>query len=169
MTIDSAYVSALAALAGSLVGGLTSVTGSWISQYVQLRARQQMEHFKRREELYKQFIEEASRLYTDAFEHNEAQVSNLIGLYALISMMRVVSSPAIVAHAAKVVRVIVDTYLAPNRTFRDVKEFLDDDQMDPLRDFSRACREELLTGAGAAPTERLSLHPEQARRVRRVG
>jgi len=170
MTIDSAYVSALAALAGSLVGGLTSVTGSWISQYVQLRARQQMEHFKRREELYKQFIEEASRLYTDAFEHNEAQVSNLIGLYSLISMMRVVSSPAIVADAEKVVRVIVDTYLAPNRTFRDVKEFLDDDQMDPLREFSRACREELATDVGTARPLRLAIEPERSpSRVRRVG
>lgn len=160
MTMDSAYLSALAALSGSLVGGLTSVTGSWISQYVQLRARQQMEDFKRREDLYKQFIEEASRLYTDAFEHNEAQVSNLFGLYSLISMMRVVSSPAIVADAEKVVRVIVDTYLAPNRTFRDVKAFLDDDQMDPLREFSRACREELLTDAGTSPAERLALEPD---------
>jgi hypothetical protein len=170
MTIDSAYVSALAALAGSLVGGLTSVTGAWISQYVQLRARQQMEDLKRREDLYKQFIEEASRLYTDAFEHNEAQVSNLIGLYALISMMRVVSSPAIVAHAAKVVRVIVDTYLAPNRTFRDVKEFLDDDQMDPLREFSRACRAELLTDAETPRPRRLAIGVERTPpRVRRLG
>jgi hypothetical protein len=170
MTMDSAYLSAFAALAGSLVGGLTSVTGSWISQWVQLRARQRMDDFKRRQDLYKQFIEEASRLYTDAFEHNEAQVSNLIGLYSLISMMRVVSSPAIVADAEQVVRVIVDTYLAPNRTFRDVKEFLDDDQMDPLRDFSRACREELLTDAGTARTQRLALEPEQEPpRVRRVG
>ena len=162
MSMDPAYISALAALAGSLVGGLTSVTGSWISQYVQLRARQQMEDLKRREDLYKEFIEEASRLYTDAFEHNEAQVSNLIGLYSLISMMRVVSSPGIVANAEKVVHAIVDTYLAPNRTFRDVKGFLENDDVDPLLDFSRACREELRTNAGAAPSQRLALEPEQA-------
>jgi hypothetical protein len=168
--MDSAYLSALAALAGSLVGGLTSVTGSWISQYVQLRARQHMEDFKRREDLYKQFIAEASRLYTDAFEHNEAQVSNLIGLYSLISMMRVVSSPGIVGKAEKVVRVIVDTYMAPNRTFRDVKEFLDDDHMDPLREFSHACREELRTDEGAAPSQRLAPEPEQEPpRIRRAG
>jgi hypothetical protein len=168
--MDNAYISALAALAGSLVGGLTSVTGSWISQYVQLRARQEMDDLNRREALYRQFIDEASRLYTDAFEHNEAQVSNLIGLYSLISMMRVVSTPGIVAKAQTVVRVIVDTYMAPNRTFRDVKQFLDDDHMDPLRDFSHACREELRTSARAAPSQRLALEPEQEPpRVRRVG
>jgi hypothetical protein len=168
--MDPAYVSALAALAGSLVGGLTSVTGSWISQYVQLKARQQMDDLKRREDLYKQFIEEASRLYTDAFEHNEAQVSNLIGLYALISMMRVVSTPGIVANAEKVVRVIVETYLAPNRTFRDVQEFLEHDHMDPLREFSHACREELRTNAGAAPSQRVALEPRlEPPAVRRSG
>jgi hypothetical protein len=145
--MDTAYLSAVAALAGSLVGGLTSVTGSWLSQYVHLRAQQQMEDVKRREELYKEFIDEASRLFIDAFEHNEAQVSKLIGVYSLISMMRVVSSPGIVANAEKVARVIIETYLAPNRTFRDVAEFMDND-MDPLRDFSNACREELGTNPG---------------------
>lgn len=152
MTMEPAYISAFAALAGSLVGGLTSITGSWISQYAQLRAHQQMDDLKRREDLYKRFIDEASRLYTDAFEHNEAQVSNLIGLYSLISMMRVVSSPGIVPIAQKVVRVIVDTYLAPNRTFRNVKDFLDDEHMDPLREFSQACRDELVTDGRTAPS-----------------
>ncbi len=155
MTVDPAYVSAFAALAGSLVGGLTSVTGSWLSQYVQLRARQRTEDLKRREDLYKQFIDEASRLCVDAFEHNEARVSNLIGLYSLVSMMRVVSSPGIVANAENVVRVIIETYLAPNRTFHDVTEFIDND-MDPLRDFSRACREELCAGTAAAPPQEAS-------------
>jgi hypothetical protein len=47
--------------------------------------------------------------------------------------------------ADKVVRVIIETYLAPNRTFRDVREVLDNEAMNPLRDFSNACREELRT------------------------
>jgi hypothetical protein len=165
--MDTAYISAFAALAGSLVGGLTSVATSWLSQYVQLRARQQTDDLNRREDLYKQFIDEGSRLYADALEHNEARLSNLIELYSLISMMRVLSSPRIVAHAEKVVRDIVETYLAPNRTFRDVTELLDHD-MDPLRDFSHACREELRTNAAAAPLQQLALGPEEpARRAPR--
>lgn len=158
--MDTAYISAFAALAGSLVGGLTSVTGSWLSQYAQLRARQQTDELNRREDLYKRFIDEASRWYADSLEHNEARVSNLIELYSLISMMRVLSSPRIVAQAERVVRVIVETYLAPNRTFRDVTEILDND-MDPLRDFSHTCREELRTNAAAAPLQQLALGPEQ--------
>ena len=57
--------------------------------------------------------------------------------------MHVLSSPRVVETADRVVRVIIETYLAPNKTFRDVMELLDNDAMNPLRDFSNACREEL--------------------------
>jgi hypothetical protein len=36
--MDPAYLSALAALAGSTIGGLTSLTASWLTQHVQFRA-----------------------------------------------------------------------------------------------------------------------------------
>ena len=147
--MDPAYFSAFAALAGSTIGGLTSLTASWLTQHVQFRAQQRASDLSRREELYKAFIEEASRLYADAFAHDEAEVANLVNLYALVSRMRVRSSPRIVETADRVVRVIIETYLAPNKTFRDVQEILDNDAMDPLREFSHACREEL-RGWGAA-------------------
>jgi hypothetical protein len=141
--MESAYFSAFAALAGSTIGGLTSLTASWLSQHEQFRAQQRANDLSRREQLYENFIEEASRLYADAYEHNEAETSKLVKLYALVGKMRVLSSPRIVENADKVVRVIIETYLAPNKTFRDVVEILDNDAMDPLRAFSNACREEL--------------------------
>jgi len=141
--MDAAYVSALAALAGSAIGGLTSLAASWLSQHVQFNSQQRAVNRSRREELYKNFIEEASRLYADAFAHDKVEISNLVNLYALVSRMRVQSSPMVVEHADKVVRAIIETYLAPNRTFRDVIEVLDNQAMDPLRDFSNAVRDEL--------------------------
>jgi hypothetical protein len=111
--MDPAYLSAAAALAGSLIGGLTSLVASWLTQHVQFSAQQRASDLSKREELYKSFIEEASKWYADAFEHDKAEVSNLVNLYALVSRMRVLSSPAIVEHADKVVRVIIETYLAP--------------------------------------------------------
>src|SRR5215468_12490164 len=141
--MDPAYFSVFAALAGSTIGGLTSLTASWLTQHVQFRAQQRASDLSRREELYKDFIEEASRLYADAFAHDQAEVANLVNLYALVSRMRVRSSPRIVETADRVVRVIIETYLAPNKTFRDVVELLDNDAMNPLRAFSNACREEL--------------------------
>ena len=141
--MDAAYLSALAALAGSMTGGLTSIVASWLTQHAQFRAQQRVDDITRREGLYKDFIEEASKLYTDAYEHDEAEVSKLVNLYAVISRMRVLSSPTIIENADRVARVIIETYLAPNKTFRDVREILDDDAMNPLREFSNACREEL--------------------------
>jgi hypothetical protein len=149
--MDPAYLSAFAALAGSTIGGLTSLTASWLTQRVQFSAQQRASDLSRRQELYKNFIEEASRLYAEAFAHDEAEVSNLVNLYALVSRMRMLSSPSIVENADRVMRVIIATYLAPNKTFRDLKDILDvdNDAMNLLREFSIACREEL-QGRGAS-------------------
>lgn len=141
--MDSAYLSTLAALAGSTIGGLTSLTASWLTQRVQFTAQQRVGDLNKRAQLYEAFIDEASKLYTEAFEHSETDASKLVNLYALISKMRIMSSPQIVASADRVVRVIIETYLAPNKTFGDVLELLDNDALNPLRAFSNACREEL--------------------------
>jgi hypothetical protein len=65
--MDTAYVSAFAALAGSAIGGLTSLAASWLTQQVQFSAQERAGNRNRREDLYKNFIEKASRWYADAF------------------------------------------------------------------------------------------------------
>ena len=119
------------------------MAASWLNQHVQFSAQQRVSDQSRREELYKSFIEEASKWYADAFVHDKPEVSNLVGLYALVSRMRVLSSPKVVENADRVVRVIIDTYLAPNKSFRDVREIMDNKAMNPLLEFGNACREEL--------------------------
>jgi hypothetical protein len=141
--MEPAYFSAFAALAGSTIGGLTSLTATWLSEHVQYRAQEATRDLTRRENLYKDFIDEASRLYADAFEHESTKVSNLVGLYALVSRMRVVSSPDIVESADRVVRVIITTYSLPNKTFAEMEELLENDAVNPLKEFSIACRREL--------------------------
>jgi hypothetical protein len=68
--MDPAYLSALSALAGSAIGGVTSLVASWLTQHVQFGAQERAKDMSRREELYRHFIEEASRWYADAFTHN---------------------------------------------------------------------------------------------------
>jgi hypothetical protein len=141
--MDAATISALAALGGALIGGLTSFLTSWLIQRAQARM-QQLEHkLTRREELYKDFIEEASRLYADSLIHDTPEVSQLIRLYAMINLMRVVSPTTIVEGAEKVGRMIVNNYLMPNKTFPELRDMVNSGAMDPLRDFSEACREEI--------------------------
>ena len=141
--MDAAYVSALAALAGSVIGGLTSLVASWLSQNVQARAQQRIEDKTRRQKLYKSFIEEASRIYGDALINDKAEVGNVVGLYAMVSRMRIFSSPPVVENAEKVMRIIVDTYFLPNTTLRELHETMKRNAMDPMREFSDACREDL--------------------------
>ena len=141
--MDGLSISALAALSGSLIGGLTALGGSWLRQVAEARLQEEAEDRTTREALYRDFIVEASRLYGDALMHDKAEVSELIGLYAMISRMRVRSSPRVIRHAEKVALNIVNTYLGPNRTFRDLHQMLEREQIDPLGDFSAACREEL--------------------------
>jgi hypothetical protein len=140
--MDAAYVSAFAALGGTLIGGMTSFAASWLTQQTQVKAQQVGHKLARREELYKDFVEEASKLFADSLLHETPDVSQLIRLYAMISMMRVVSSSTIVQHAEKVARMVVNTYLTPNKTFPELRDMVNSGAMDPLRDFSEACREE---------------------------
>ena len=83
--------------------------------------------------------------------NDKPEMSKLIGLYAMVSRMRVRSSPRVIEDAEKVARTIVETYFTPNRTLHEVYDMLNSERMDPLRGFSEACRDELRSlraGAG---------------------
>jgi hypothetical protein len=141
--MDSAYLSTVAALAGSTIGGLTSLGASWLTQHTQFKTQQLSQDRLRREELYSDFIDEAARLYADAYEHNEAAASKMVKLFALVSRMRVLSSPGVVDSADRVIANIIETYLGPNKTFREIPEVLAHAELNPLLAFSNACRDEL--------------------------
>jgi hypothetical protein len=141
--MDSAYLPALAALAGSAVGGLTSLASAWLTQHRQDRATRLSQDKTRRQKLYGKFIDEASKLYADALVHDKAELSALVGVYALISRMRVQSSSGVVEKAEAVIHMILDAYFAPNKTFPEFRDLMNGRSADPVRAFSEECREEL--------------------------
>jgi hypothetical protein len=57
--------------------------------------------------------------------------------------MRVVSRPGVAKRADMLARMIVDTYFLPNKTLPELHAMMESGALDPLRDFSKACREEL--------------------------
>jgi hypothetical protein len=61
----------------------------------------------------------------------------------MVSQMRIVSSPKVVDDAHKVVRLIMETYCAPNKAFAELENAMESHTLDPLRCFSEACREEM--------------------------
>ena len=111
--MDMFYIPALASFSGTASGTLASIVTGWVTR----RRKDRVIHTRRatsqREELYKGFIEEASRLYADALVNDKSEVSKFVDLYAL-------SSDAVIEAAEKAGRSILETYLSPNRTFVDL-------------------------------------------------
>jgi hypothetical protein len=56
--------------------------------------------------------------------------------------MRILSSQRVVEQADRVMGLIMERYAAPNKTIREVADDLKARGLDPLRDFSEACRDE---------------------------
>jgi len=122
---------------------MTSFASAWLTQHHQDRAKRLLKDKGSRQSLYKQFIDEASKLYADALMHDKSDISALVSVYALIDQMRILSSSAVVEKAETVVRAIVDTYFAPNKTFREFRQLVDSGTIDLLRPFTDECRAEL--------------------------
>jgi hypothetical protein len=143
--MEAAYISALAALAGTAIGGLTSFATSWTTQKAQARAQRLAAERDAQAALFGRFLEEAAKLYSDALQSRQDDMTRLIGIYALTNQIRLISSAQVVEAADTVCRIIIDTYLAPNITMEEMRANWTDRHVDPLRDFSEACRQELQT------------------------
>ena len=140
--MNSETITALAAILGSLVGALGSSISTWIIQRHQGRRELLAKKISHREQLYSEFITESARLVVDALEHNLSDPKNLIPAYALLSRVRLSSSPDVLATAEDVVRSIIGTFAKPNLTPEQIQSRATNGE-DPLRNFSDICRTEL--------------------------
>jgi len=73
VTDSSTYLSAVAALVGTFVGGITSIATSWLGQQRQTKELRRARAKAEMQALYKQFIIDGSKLYTHAIEHNTTE------------------------------------------------------------------------------------------------
>lgn len=140
--MDSGYTTALAALGGAALGGLTSFATSWTTLRVQMKAERSASSKSKRQKLYKAFIDGAAKTYGDALIHDKLETTGLIDLHALVSQMRIISSQEVIESAIKVVKMITDTYNQPNKTAEEIEAMISNGTIDILLTFSEACREE---------------------------
>jgi hypothetical protein len=139
---NPAIISALAAIFGSLAGGLASSVSTWISQRHQDRRDLVTRRLFHREQLYSDFISESARALADAAGHNFQDLNRLVPTYAALSRIRVSSSADVLVSAERVVDRIVTIYSEPNLTPEEIpSRFAHHD--DPLLEFSGICRREL--------------------------
>jgi hypothetical protein len=141
--MDTGYISAISALAGSAIGALASLATTWLTQHSQTRVTQRLQDRARREALYGEFIREASKLFADAFEHELDDPTKLVQLYAIVSTIRLFGRPRTLEEAERVINQIGAAYFAPNKELRLFANITVEGELDPLCAFSTACREEL--------------------------
>ena len=142
--MDPALLSATAALVGSLVGGVSTFTASWLTHRGQLRAQTIVHEAVKRETLYAEFVAEASRRLAEAWSRQAEGPEVVAGLYGAIERMRFTSTERVIDAAEQVLSYVVEAYAEPDRTFAELREEIAHlRDHDRLREFTVACRAEL--------------------------
>jgi hypothetical protein len=140
--LQTASITAFAAIMGSLVGGLASFATTFFTQRYQARRDLLSRDVANREELYSQFIKEAANLYVDSLDRTLENPASLIGMYSLVGHIRLIGTDKVLLAAEKIADSIVDSYSRPPRTFEDLYKLMREGHIDPLKEFTEACREE---------------------------
>jgi hypothetical protein len=95
------------------------------------------------EALYSDFIAEASRLMGDALSHQKDDIAGMVGLYALVGRMRLLSTRPVVEAADRIIEGIIETYHAPNRSLHEMINYAREGGMNFVIEFGEACRKDL--------------------------
>lgn len=144
--MDTALVTATAALGGSVVGGLASGTATWLSQRTQLKADNRARQISYREELFRDFIIAATKAYDQAVMTDKPDIQDFIPMFGMINRMQVICAPRTIASAQKVVRATLETFFQPNKTFAEILAMMQREGTvpSPFSEFAEVAREELL-------------------------
>ena len=141
--MDPAYLSALSALAGTMVGGVTTFLTSWTTQMAQARSARLSEERARRDQLYSRFLDETARLYSYAMSEDKINHQNLVNIFALRGRILLQSSPSIVEAADAIIKRLVSVYMTPNRSDSDLLQDIENSSDDLMVAFAKVCRAEL--------------------------
>ena len=145
--MDGGVTSALAAITGAFVGGLASMANTWIGERSRHRRELLQREIARRETTYSEFIERASKLYVASATHriddDDAEVAEMVSLYAVSSRVRLFASVQVIVEAENVIDRIARQYGYDNLSAEQLRMSTVEKRDDPLKAFSIICRSEL--------------------------
>jgi len=141
--MDIAVISAISGLAGAAIGGATSTTSAILSERVKNRRLAADSSWRRREQLYNEFISATAKHMADALGHERDDPAAVMELYALVAKIRLICPESVVVAAEAATIVVQKTYEAPNRSLRQLSIFSATGESDPLAAFSEASRKDL--------------------------
>jgi hypothetical protein len=140
--IEPAVVAGAAAVAGTLLGGLTSFATTYFTVRRQGHDERVLRDLERREELYAKFNELGSNLIVDAIEHPLDDPRTLIPIVSVAGRIRLTGSGDVLQAAEAVIDHLIETYHLPPADLREVVRAGPHEIMAPLTAFTQACRAE---------------------------
>ena len=148
--MDGVISNGVAAIRGALVGGLASLTSTWVSERTRHKRDLLQREITKRESTYSEFIDHASKLYVTSATHNlndhdanfESELEGAVSLYGIASRIRLFASDRVIKETEAVLDVILVQYGAENISLHELRERKLKER-DPLKSFSVSCRREL--------------------------
>jgi hypothetical protein len=138
--------SAVAAIMGALVGGLASLTSTWVGERSRHRRDVVQHEIAKRETAYADFIDQASKVFVASATQNvnddEVELEGTVALYAVASRIRLFASDQVMKEAEQVLDLIITQYGAENLSVEQLRNTAME-KKDPLKGFSAICRSEL--------------------------
>jgi hypothetical protein len=147
-SMNATLITAIAAACGSLMGAAATIVTTWITQRTQAVRAAREAMFRDRQALYSEFITEASRVTMEALSHSLEKPDTFVTLYGILGRIRLVAATPVLNAAEACCRQLVDLYAKPNMTVEQIRLAFERDRLDPIRDFSVACRKELVEIGG---------------------
>jgi hypothetical protein len=143
MAMSPPELSALAALAGSGLGGITQIVSNHLSQRGVTRRELLGRELSERQSLYGEFLRFAATVYVQATTTSLEKIDDLILLYALVGRVRLLGSTPVIQAAENFANLVTKLYGEKNLTLEDLREATLKPHVDPLHEFSTRCREEI--------------------------
>jgi len=141
--MNAASLSALAALGGSALGGITPLISNYLIQRGLTKRELLNREIADRQTLYADFIQFATKVYVDATTKNLDDTGDLVALYALVSRIRLFASEPVISAAEQFAAKVTRRYGEASLSLEDLRNATIAPHVDPLHDFSTLCRQEM--------------------------
>ena len=118
------------------------MAATFIGQRLQGRWTQLRAELAERENLYGLFVEEAVHLFVDAIQKSKIDPVKIMRLYSKVARIRLISTDQVLNAAEEVGKRLFQAYeLPPDNPSEVLARYANSkDSLDPLREFTEACR-----------------------------
>jgi hypothetical protein len=143
MSLDPGILSTISALAGTIVGAVSSLTTTWMTTKRNERNALLAAERAKREDLYGRFMDIQAKLYSSALKNEGVDYDRLPEAYALCGRITLYASKPVADAALHSLRYIVDLSIGQKLSDADIRALMDKNEADVINLFAATARAEL--------------------------